>query len=196
MKTGKIMIFLLTIALIFCAVSLSAEQKKTVNQDSSVKNLPKPGPGVCSDPAATMQFTKALNAGMATITMKGTICNMGQADYNGKDPLDAHFMVYTWHPPKTPAQEHDLKTISHTKVSTKLKKGECKNFSQTYKIAGVTQWGHYVENQTERPASRQFVFRVEKKYPMFAGDTDFSKIEDCDISNNAAQQAIDYMEKE
>jgi hypothetical protein len=39
------------------------------------------------------------------------------------------------------------------------------------------------------------VFRVEKKYPMQPGDTDFSKTEDCDISNNAAEQTIDYMEK-
>jgi hypothetical protein len=194
MKIKALIVAIMTLVLAAGALEASAEsKKKAAKQENTVTDVPQPG--ACSDPAATMLLSSNLEAGIAAITMKGTICNIGQADYNGNDPLDAHFMVYTWHTPKTPAQEHDLKTISHIKMSKKLKKGECRDFTQIYKIKGVAKLGHSAENQTERPASKQFVFRVEKKYPMQAGDIDFSKTEDCNMSNNAARQTIDYMEK-
>jgi hypothetical protein len=193
MKIIKIFAVALMIIVFAGYASGTIHAKKAAKPETTEKDLLKPG--ACADPAANMILTKALEKGKATVTMKGTICNKGEAGYDGKDPLDAHFMVYTWLPPKTAAQERDLKSISHIKVSKKLNKGECKNFMQTYKIKGITQWGHSVESQTERPASKQFVFRVEKKYPMKASDADFSKTEDCDPSNNAAEQTIDYMEK-
>ncbi len=180
------------------ALFLSGELSFAVKKISTKKNVSvenPAAPGSCADPAATVLLTKALEGSTATITMKGTVCNKGEADYAGQAPLDAHYLVYTWHPPKTQAQENDLKSISHTSIAKKLKKGECRVSTQIYKIQGVAKWGHTAETGTERPASKQIVFRVEKKYPMQAGDTDFSRTEDCDISNNSAAQTIDYMEK-
>jgi hypothetical protein len=178
-----------------CSYSFAAETsgRTAKKKDATAKIIP--DPNLCSDPAVSMVLTKTVKADSIVIGLAGKICNNGLADYSGKDPLDAHFMVYTWHPPMTAAQEHDLKTISHAKTGKKLNKGECKQFTQNYKISGVSTLGHKPETQTERPASKQFVFRVEKKYPMKAGDKDFSGTEDCDISNNAAAQTVDYMEK-
>ena len=183
----------LFLALVLCGTNSFAVKPTATKKDVSEKHPP--GPGFCSDPSATMLLTRVLDGTAATITMNGTVCNVGQADYAGQAPLDAHFMVYTWHPPRTKAQENDLKSISHIAISKKLKKDECRTLTQTYRIQGVAKWGHATETRTERPASKQLVFSVKKKYPLQTGDTDFSKTEDCDMSNNSAVQTVDYMEK-
>jgi hypothetical protein len=151
--------------------------------------------GACSDPAAELVLTGTLKTDIAVITLKGAICNRGEAEYNGKDPLYAHFMVYTGHPSAAAGRENDLKTISHLQAGKRLRKGECKQFTQIYKINGVSRLGHEEETRTERPASKRFVLKVEKKYPMRPGDAGFSVTEDCDVLNNTAEQAMDYMEK-
>jgi hypothetical protein len=139
--------------------------------------------------------TGKLNADTAVITLNGSICNRGEADYSGRDPLDAHFMVYTGQPSAAAGKENDRKTISHMQAGKRLRKGECRQFSQIYKINGVSRLGHEEETRTERPASKRFVLKVEKRYPMRPGDTGFSGTEDCDSLNNTAERATDYMEK-
>ena len=152
-------------------------------------------PGACSDPAVELVLDRTLKDDTAIITLKGSICNRGEAEYTGKDPLDAHFMVYTWLPPAAAGHEKDLKTISHLQAGKRLGNGECKQFSQIYKIKGVSRLGHKEESQTERLMSKRFVLKVEKRYPMRPGDTGFSDTEDCSSLNNTAERAIDYMEK-
>jgi hypothetical protein len=145
---------------------------------------------VCSDPAATLAVGKTLSGDTGLIALSGTVCNVGPGVYAGPQPLDAYFMVYTWHPPKTPAQEGDVKTFSHYSLGPKLSAGECKNVNQTYTIPGVASWGHSAPSATSRQAVKQFVLGVEK-----TGTVGFSKSEDCNLSNNAAAQDVPYMEK-
>jgi hypothetical protein len=58
-----------------------------------------------------------------TVVLTGRVCNDGPGGYsNPTGALDAYFMVYTWQPPKTPAQEGDLKFYAHTDLGTALKK--------------------------------------------------------------------------
>jgi hypothetical protein len=153
---------------------------------------------ICSDLAANVSVTKTLAGGNGIVTLNGSVCNVGPVDYKGTQPLDAYFMVYTWHPPKTPAQEGDVKIFSHNAVGPVLKAGECRPVTQTYTIPGVAAWDFpptIMSPAGVRQAVKQFALVVEKKYPMKAGDTSFSKNEDCSSSNNAASQDVPYMEK-
>ena len=150
-------------------------------------------PGACSDPAVELALDGTLKDDTAIITLKGAICNRGEAEYTGKDPLDAHFMIYTWHPAAVVGQARDLKTISHLQAGKILGKGECKHFSQIYKVKGVSRLGHKEETQTERQMSKRFVLKVEKRYPMRPGDAGFSVTEDCSSLNNTAEQVPSHI---
>jgi len=152
------------------------------------------GPKLCSDPSVKLVMNKVLMGNTAKITLTGTVCNTGLRDYVGTTPMDAFFMVITWHPPKTAAMESDLKVFSHNAVGNTLKKGTCKTFTQVYTIPGVTKWGHTATTKTERQAIKEFTFGVDKKYPMQAGDTSFSKVENCKIENDRASATVEYME--
>jgi len=168
---------------------------------AGVTKAPGPGPvPVCSDLVAGLKLTKTLNGGIGIITLEATICNKGNADYIGQDPLDAYFFVITWHPPKTPAQESDFKEISHNAVTKRLNKGECKTVTIRYTIPGtVTRWadgpGRIKPAAGERLAFKEFTVRIEKKYPTQPGDKGFTPQEDCNIQNTTAFKAISYMEK-
>ena len=149
---------------------------------------------LCSDPSVKLVMNKALAANTAKITLTGTVCNTGAKDYVGTASLDAFFMVYTWHPPKTPAMEGDVKVFSHRAIGNTLKKGECRTVTEVYTIPGVTKWNHTATTKTERQAAKEFVFGVEKKYPLQAGDTSFSKTENCNMENDRASATVYYME--
>jgi hypothetical protein len=199
MRDNMILRAIAAVIILFALVNsadISAADRHVKSADktgSTEKAISKPG--ACSDPAVELFLEKTLRADTAVITLKGSICNRGEAQYAGKDPLDAHFMVYTWHPPAAAGKEKDLKTISHLQAGKRLRNGECKQFSQVYKITHVSRFGHKEETQTERPASKRFILKVEKRYPMRPGDTGFIAAEDCDSLNNTAEQALDYMEK-
>jgi hypothetical protein len=153
--------------------------------------LQEKGP-TCPDLAGKLSLTKALAGDTATITLNGKACNGGTADYvtpPGPAATGA-FYVYTWHPPKTPAQEHDMKEIGRHKLKS-LKKGECVSFTQTFTMPGVARWGQVLTASGERQAMRQFVFRVEKS----PAGSSFSKSEDCSDTNNSESQDIAYVEK-
>jgi hypothetical protein len=146
----------------------------------------------CADPAVSLVLTKTLTAGTAEISMQATVCNKGSEDYVGQSPLDANFYVITWHPPKTAAQEHDWKSISHLPVSMKLAKGECRTLTQRYTIPGVTMWGHTAASPAGRPAVKELGVKIEKQYPLQSG---FSAKENCSIANDGAYETLMYMEK-
>jgi hypothetical protein len=155
---------------------------------------------LCSDLVASLKLTKSLDGNIGTITLEATICNKGNTDYIGQDPLDAYFFVITWHPPKTATQEHDLQTISHNPLGIRLNKGECRTVTVKYTIPGkVSRWVN--ENIRVKPAAdeklviKEFTISTEKKYPVQAGDKSFSPAEDCNNQNTRAFKAIKYMEK-
>jgi hypothetical protein len=155
---------------------------------------------LCSDLVASLKLTKSLAGNIGTITLEATICNKGNADYIGQDPLDAYFFVITWHPPKTAAQESDLKTISHTPLVNRLNKGECRTVTVKYIIPGkVSRWVdeniRVIPAADEKLAIKEFTISIEKKYPVQAGDKSFSPAEDCNNQNTHASQTIKYMEK-
>jgi hypothetical protein len=193
MKSKKTFILFLTITMIMAMYSLALA--------ATVTKAPGPGPTpLCSDLVASLKLTKSLNHGIGVITLEATICNKGNADYIGQDPLDAYFFVITWHPPKTAAQESDLKVISHNPVVNRLNKGECKKVTVRYTIPGtVTKWlaanAHVKPAPGERLAIKEFTVSIEKKYPVQAGDKGFTPQEDCNIQNTRAFQTIYYMEK-
>jgi hypothetical protein len=148
----------------------------------------------CADPAVSLVLTKTLTAGTAQISMQATVCNKGSEDYVGQSPLDASFYVITWHPPKTAAQEHDWKSISHLPISAKLAKGECKTLTQHYTIPGVTMWGHTTASAAVRQAVKELGVRIEKQYPVQPG-FGLSVKENCSIANDTAYETLLYMEK-
>lgn len=183
------------VALMF-SFSSGAEKAKVLSPPVLDKGLQPKLP--CSDLVATLSVTKSLSGENGIITLSGQICNGGPGDYKGKDSLDAYFMVYTWHPPKTPAQEGDLKFFGHTSSGSALKNGECKTVRQSYTIPGVIHWGFDTMTPTkpgQRQAIKQFVLAVEKKYPMQAGDVSFSKCEDSNLENSRGVVNVEYMEK-
>lgn len=146
----------------------------------------------CPDPVAKLRMTKSLSNGTATIQLVGTVCNEGNLDYVGSDPLDAVFMVYTRHPPKTFAQEHDLKDISHNPIGNKLAKGECKTLNQTYTIPNVASLGNVATVKATRQAVKQFVFGVDKN---LGNNPSFSNKENCSNTNDRAIVELEYREK-
>lgn len=151
--------------------------------------LPKPNiPTLCSDFVATLDVQKADDG---SVQLSGRMCNAGPGGYsNPSGPLDAYFMVYTWHPPKTPAQEGDLKLYQHTNLGTAMKANECKIITYKYQVANFSRWGSFPLNKTERPAMKQFCFQLAKK-----GPTGFTKCEDSNIDNTTACLEVAYMEK-
>jgi|WetSurMetagenome_2_1015567.scaffolds.fasta_scaffold79805_2 hypothetical protein len=145
-------------------------------------------PLLCSDFTAVIQHQDLPDG---TVQLSGRICNAGPGGYsNATGALDAYYMVYTWHPPKTPAQEANLKFYQHTDLGTAMKANECKIVTLTYKIENFSRWGTFPTTATERQAMKQFCFRVEKK-----GTTGFSPCEDSNIPNTTACFDLAYMEK-
>ena len=154
------------------------------------KQVPQRGtpPVLCSDFVATLDVQKADDG---SVQLSGRMCNAGPGGYsNPSGRLDAYFMVYTWHPPKTPAQEADLKFYQHTNLGTAMKANECKIVTYKYLVENFSRWGSFPLNKTERPAMKQFCFRVDKK-----GPTGFTKCEDSNIDNTTACLEVAYMEK-
>lgn len=146
----------------------------------------------CSDPSATLTVSKTDNG---VVTLSGKACNIGPGDYKGKQSLDTHFMVYTWHPPKTAAQEGDLKIFGHTPIGNNLLKGQCIPVTQTYTMPNFIRWDPPKMEPLhpgQRMANKQFVFRVEREYPLSQG---FSKLEDCNNMNNGQSVDMSYVEK-
>jgi hypothetical protein len=196
-RAGKEVIYVVLIMMIIVFicdhVAFAAQPTPLADIKSQVSAVPG---SLCSDPSVTLNMTKIWEpiTKTAKITLTGTVCNIGLKDYVGTVPMDAFFMVITWHPPKTAAMESDLKVFSHNAIGNTLKKGECKRISQVYTINGVTKWGHTETNSKERQASKEFTFGVDRKYPMQAGDMSFSKAENCHIENDRASVTVDYME--
>lgn len=188
----------MTIALIFALIAV-APALVFAGTVTKAPGTTSPVP-LCSDLVASLKLTKSLNGEIGTITLEATICNKGNADYIGQDPLDAYFFVITWHPPKTAAQEHDLQTISHTPLVPRLNKGKCQKVRVRYTIPGkVSRWVddnvRIKPKADERLAIKEFTISIEKKYPTQAGDKGFTPQEDCNIQNTTAFKAISYMEK-
>ena len=143
---------------------------------------------LCSDFRVTLEMQKS-SSGLVRLT--ANVCNGGPGAYaNPAGALDGYFMVYTWHPPKTPAQEANLKFYAHTDLGTKMQPKECKTFHYRYQIENFSRWGTFPPSRLERQAMKQFVARVEKK-----GPSGFTSCEDTDISNATASVDVPYMEK-
>ena len=194
-RTGNqfigIVLIIMAIVLSFGQVSVAAPPTPITDMKSQVGTV---AASLCSDPSVKLVMNKVLIAKTATITLTGTVCNTGLRDYVGTAPMDAFFMVYTWHPPKTPAQEGDVKTFSHNPIGNTLKKGECKTVTQVYTINGVTKWIDANSTETGKQAAKQFVFGVDKTNLSQAGGTSFSKTENCSIDNDRAWKEIYYIE--
>jgi len=171
-------------------VALAAASPQVNTQNVAKQQpLPKPNiPTLCADFVATLDIQKGDDG---SVQLSGRMCNAGPGGYdNPSGPLDAYFMVYTWHPPKTPAQEANLKFYQHTNLGTAMKANECKIVAFKYQVENFSRWGSLPLTKTERPAMKQFCFRVEKK-----GPTGFTKCEDANIENTTACIDVPYMEK-
>jgi hypothetical protein len=143
---------------------------------------------ICSDIAARLSLTKADDG---TVNLTGIISNLGPGAYNNpQGALDAYFMVYTCHPPKTYAQESNLQFYAHTDLGTSLKANERKEIKYTYKIENFSRWGTFPNSATERQALKQFCVQVQKK-----GTVGFSTCEDSNNQNTTACTEVPYMEK-
>jgi hypothetical protein len=175
----------------FGLLAVSSTAPAAQNQPLPVQQKPVPvqqKPVICSDIVSRLSVQKS-NDG--TIMLTGKVCNEGPGGYsNPTGPLDAYFMVYTWHPPKTPAQEGDLKFYTHTDLGTALKANECKNISYAYPIQNFSRWGTFPSSATERQAMKQFCVQVQKK-----GPTGFTSCEDTNMTNTTECLDVPYMEK-
>jgi hypothetical protein len=157
-------------------------------QNQNLPILKKNVPTLCSDIVSHLVVQKNPDG---TVVLTGRVCNDGPGGYsNPTGALDAYFMVYTWHPPKTPAQEGDLKFYQHTDLGTALKFRDCKSITYMYKIDKFSRWGSFPASATERPAMKQFCVQVQKKGPI-----GFSPCEDSNNTNTTACQDVAYMEK-
>ncbi len=188
-KWVLLVVVVLLISLLLFAQTSVPNAKQTVIKDRNLQVNPML---FCSDPSATLTISKSPTG---VVTLYGKACNTGQGDYKGTQSLDAQFMVYTWHPPKTPAQEGDLKIFSHNAIGNNLLKGQCVPVTQTYTIPNFIRWEAPKTEPLhpgQRMANKQFVFRIEREYPLTVG---FSKTEDCNNMNNGQSADISYVEK-
>jgi len=155
-------------------------------------------PTLCADLKASITATKAIVNGNGVITVHGKVCNLGPGVFKvpaGSSPAGV-LMVYTWHPPKTPAQEGDVKDFGSKPITANLAKGQCVDMDFVYNVPNVIQWGHRTPQPGERKTSRQFVLRIDKFYPPQVGPFEFTPAEDCNLDNNrAVLPNIDSMEK-
>jgi hypothetical protein len=175
---------ILAFAAFLCLGVLAVGLPGQVRNNQNLQVQPKP---LCSDFLAALEVQKS-NDG--TIVLTGRISNEGPGNYsNASSALDAYFMVYTWHPPKTPAQEGDLKFYAHTDLGTAMKAKDVKVITQTYKIEKFARWGHFPISKNERLAWKQFCVRVEKK------GVGFTLCEDSNVGNTTACVDVPYMEK-
>jgi hypothetical protein len=145
-------------------------------------------PVLCSDFKTTLDLQKN-NDG--SVVMTARICNIGPGGYSyTATPLQGYFMVYTWHPPHTPAQEANLKFTGYTDLGTAMKAQECKGLKSTYQVENFSRWGTFPNSSTERQAMKEFVALVERK-----NGPGFTSCEDTDINNSKASIDVPYMEK-
>ena len=146
-------------------------------------------PALCSDIVSRLSVQKSLDG---TFVLSGRVCNNGPGGYsNPTGALDAYFMIYTWHPPKTPAQEGDLKFYQHTDLGTVLKAHDCAaTINYTGKIDSFSRWGTFPPSATERQGMKEFCIQVQKK-----GPTGFSPCEDSNMNNTTECLDVPFMEK-
>jgi hypothetical protein len=144
---------------------------------------------LCSDLRVTMDTTRD-PSGM--IHLKAKVCNSGPGKYSFvATPLDGFYIIQTWHPPKTAAQEGDTKIFLHTNLGTALAVNECKDFAAfDYQIPDFSRWGHYPPTATERQAYKQFTAKIEKR-----GGTGLTNCEDTNQLNSIMSVEVQYMEK-
>jgi hypothetical protein len=165
--------------LVVLAASAQAPQKQILQRGTP--------PVLCSDFVTTLTIVKNADG---TADVSAHICNDGPGGYsNTTGNLDAYFMVYTWHPPKSPAQEANLKFYQHTDFGTAMKAKDCRVIRFKLTFEDFSRWGSFPASATERPAMKQVCGKIEKK------GISFSKCEDTNMDNTVACQDIPYMEK-
>lgn len=165
---------------LFGQLSAAVVKKANVQVNQNVR--------LCSD--LRMSITATYGA-TGTVQLNASLWNDGPGTYSyAASPLDASFMVYTWYPPKTPAQCGLIDYFAHTDMGTVLKKSEPKSFSYQLQIPNFVRWGSSSINATERLAKKQFVARVDRS------GMGFSACEDSNNTNTFAVIAeIPYIEK-
>jgi hypothetical protein len=148
----------------------------------------------CPDLAIRLSITRNIIGGNGVLTLNGSVCNLGGMDYvvPPASPVEAEYLVQTWHPPKTAVQENDVRQLTHESIGSRLNASGCITYNRTYTIPNVTRWDNPVAMKGERPVVKEFVLRLSKKYPQ--GDR-FTRNEDCNPDNNAVALDVPYMER-
>jgi len=147
----------------------------------------------CPDLAIKLSVAKTITGGNGVLTLNGSICNLGGMDYvvPPASPVEAEYLVRTWHPPKTAVQEKDVRQLAHQSVGSRLNASGFITYTQTYTIPNVTRWDNPLAMKGERPVVKEFVLRLNKRYPQ--GDR-FTTNEDCNADNNTVALDVPYME--
>jgi hypothetical protein len=147
----------------------------------------------CPDLAIQLSITRNVIAGNGVLTLNGSVCNLGGMDYvvPPASPVEAEYLVQTWHPPRKAVQENDVRQLAHQSIGSRLNASACITYNQTYTIPNVTRWDNPLAMKGERPVVKEFVLRLNKKYPH--GDS-FTRNEDCNPDNNAVALDVPYME--
>jgi hypothetical protein len=144
-------------------------------------------PVLCSDIVSRLSVQKSPDG---TVVLTGRVCNGGPGGYsNATGALDAYFMIYTWYPPKTPAQG-TLDSYQHTDLGTTLKAQDCKTITYTFKIDNFSRWGTFPPSATERQGMKEFCIQVQKK-----GPHGFTSCEDSNMNNTTECIDVPFMEK-
>jgi hypothetical protein len=145
-------------------------------------------PPLCSDFKVTLDLQKNTDG---SVVMTARICNIGPGGYSyAASPLQGYFMVYTWHPPHTPAQEANVKFYGYTDLGTAMKALECKSIQYKYQVDNFSRWGTFPNSATERQAMKEFVALVDRK-----NGQGFTSCEDTNMDNSKASIDVPYMEK-
>jgi len=196
MRTGRAA----TAALVVLLVTLLGQPALTVGQATpqartpAAKNDPGTAPVLpCPDLAIRLSITKTITGGNGVLTLNGSVCNLGGMDYvvPPSSPVEAEYLVQTWHPPRRAVQENDVRQLAHQSIGSRLNASGCITYTQTYSIPNVTRWDNPLAMKGERPVVKEFVLRLSKKYPH--GDR-FTSNEDCNADNNAVVLDVPYME--
>lgn len=178
-RMSLIGIAVLCVGLVALAPSAQVAQKEVLQRGAP--------PVLCSDFVTTLTIVKNADG---TADVSARICNDGPGGYsNTTGNLDAYFMVYTWHPPKSPAQEANIKFYQHTDFGTAMKAKECRDIRFKLVFEDFSRWGSFPASATERPAMKQVCGKIEKK------GVSFSSCADTNTTNTVACQDIAYMEK-
>jgi hypothetical protein len=163
-------------------------------KETAAKASVKPTPG-CPDLVAKLTLGTSLVNGKGQVALHGKVCNEGTRDFVAppQPVMRGEFQVVTWHPPKTPAQEHNQAVLGPPfPISSHIPVGQCVPYEEKYAFDGIARWlapaVRPVLAAGERIGDKEFTFHLLSPASGYTP----KQSDDCNTNNNSASVVVTY----